>query len=86
MKNESTLLQQAKVGQKCKKGTEEVYHRPGWGPRFGCFDLLIVDNCNQNRESWAYLGRTYETINGLQQLDQGHSEFLVSEIEVFLVE
>ena len=72
----------AAIGR-CRDKRFEVYHRSCWGPVFG--DFGISDNCNENH-SGANLGSAYERINGLKFLDLGHRYFLVSEIEVFLVQ
>ena len=76
----------ATIGR-CTDRRYEVSHASGTGPCFGCGNLGIYNNCNENSNSWTGLGQKYDTINGLSNLDQGGKmHFRASEIEVFLVE
>jgi hypothetical protein len=60
----------------------------GYGPTFGSnYDIYVADNCDQNTNSYTYLGGSYTNDTGIdgKQVFTGTYGFRVKEIEVFTV-
>ena len=75
-----------------KQGKENaaLYPASGFGPWFGCNDILIHGNSNRNQKSYCNFGAAYQLPPGYIQgtgeawnLLAGESYFSTSEIEIF---
>ena len=53
---------------------------------FGDGDIVIKNNCNENTDSYSYLGWTFKEPDGVKDRRSylaGSDHFIVEEIEVF---
>ena len=86
LKSPSNEVGTAKMCIKQNMCSNAMFHLSSSGPTFGCGDLYIASDANNNNNSGSYLGHTYELPPGqTNTFLVGSDNFKVSEIEVFQI-
>ena len=76
-----------KIALKGTKNQKGIFCNSGYGPTFGGgHDLYIGNEANEVENSASNLGHSYQSVNANSTFLAGQDVFVVSELEVFVLQ